>query len=309
MKMSRLLRSSLWLLPAALVLSLAPRVIARAADTKTVFVSFLDEKGAPVTNLQEGDIALGEDGVVRDIVSAKLSTQPISLLLLADTTKVAGGGGVDQKKSAAAAGDMIHDIRAAFAALTAEVLGASPQSEISLMEFGQASITIQPYTSSLDALNKSFTKLVSKPDADSVLLEAITEGAKDLAKRKNIRRAMVSINVEPGNELSKEPPKTILNELLNARSPLFSVALQKGDLKNPTRGAAMPVLTKTTGGRYDFIVGQSALVDIVKLYGNIMLSQYEITYTRPPGPTPQRLMIGHTRPEKLQVLAPAAPPK
>jgi hypothetical protein len=98
---------------------------------------------------------------------------------------------------------MIRDIRAAFSAFAKDMLAANPAHELGLMEFGQASILVTNYTSKIEDIEKGITRLFPKPSADSVLLEAITEAAKDLGKRKNARRAMVSINVEPGTELSK----------------------------------------------------------------------------------------------------------
>src|SRR6185437_9755577 len=83
----------------------------------------------------------------RPIVSVKHATAPMSILMLGDTSKVAGGGGIDQKKSAAAAGELIRDIRAAFTEFSKDIFAASPESEIGVMEFGQASIMVTNFTS------------------------------------------------------------------------------------------------------------------------------------------------------------------
>jgi len=299
-------RISLWVLPLAAVMVLAPVVAARQAN-KTVFITFLDEKGVPITDLKQDEIHVAENGREVQVVSAKLATTPMSITLLGDTTKAAGGGGFNAA-SASSAGEMIRDIRAAFSAFEKDILTASPESEISLTEFGQANIEIVPFTNKSDDIEKGITRLFPKPNADSVLLEAITEAAKELSKRKNGRRAMISINVEPGTELSKEPPNTILNELGKAQAALFSVSLQKGDNKNQSRGIVLPQVAKVTGGRHEIIVGQSALVAKLKETAGFLLSQYEVTYARPAGPTPQRLQAGVTRPN-VTIYATQFPPK
>lgn len=299
---------SLWVLPVALALAIVPSVAARQ-DTKTVYVTFLDASGKPITDLAQNEIALAENAQERPIISAKLATVPMSLLLLGDTTKAAGSGGFSAASSKSqAAGELIRDIRAAFSAFTQDILAASPASEIGLMEFGQASIMITPFTSRLEDIEKGLTRLFPKPGADSVLLEAITEGAKDLSKRKNGRRAMVSINVEPSIELSKQPPNDIMNQLGRAQAPLFSVSLQKGDNRNMSRGVVLPQVAKQTGGRHEAIVGQSNLVERLKDTAGFLLAQYEVTYTRPAGPMPGALQMGTTRPN-VTIYASRFPPK
>jgi hypothetical protein len=299
---------SFWVLPAALMLAVGPVLSARQAN-KTIFVTFLDEKGTPITDLKQDEIALAENGTERQIVSAKRATTPMSILMLGDSTKAAGSGGISAKGGGGgAAGELIRDIRAAFSAFSKDIFAASPESELALMEFGQASIMMQDFTTKPEDIEKAITKLFPKPDADSVLLEAITEGSKELAKRKNARHALVSINVEPSKELSKEPPNTIMNELGKAQAPLFSISLNKGSEGNPNRGVVLPVLAKNTGGRHEQIVGQSALVDMLHATAGFLLAQYEITYTRPAGPTPNTVQVGVRR-QGVTIYATRFPPK
>lgn len=301
---------SLWVLPVALALGFVPAVAARQ-DTKTVYVTFLDEKGNPILDLRQDEIALAENGQERTIVSAKRATSPMSILLLGDTTKVAGSGGLAQSSkggSGNAAGELIRDIRAAFSGFSKDIFAASPASEIGIMEFGQASITVQDFTSKPEDVEKGITRLFPKPDADSVLFEAITEGSKSLGKRPNARRSLISINVEPSKELSKEPPNNIMKELGKAQAPLFSISLQKGDNRNNSRGVVLPQLAKETGGRHEVIVGQSALVDLLHHTAGFLLGQYEVTYTRPAGPMPTLLQVGVKR-LNVTIYATRFPPK
>lgn len=299
---------SLWVLPVALALGFVPAVAARQDSQKTIYITVLDENNVPITDLKLEEIGVFEGGTQRAIISAKRATSPMSILMLGDTSKVAGGGGVDQRKTAQAAGEMIRDIRSAFSEFGKDILAASPESEIGLMEFGQASILITNFTSKPADIEKGITRLFPKPDADSVLLEAIMEGAKELDKRKNMRRAMISINVEPGNEASREPPNNILKGLAQSRAPLYSISLQKGDLRDQRRGVVLPQLAQQTGGRHQIIVGQSALVGLAKGVAAGLINQYEITYTRPAGPMPPGIQVGVLRP-KAQIFASRFPPQ
>lgn len=301
---------SLWVLPVAMALAFAPGLAARQA-TKTVYVTFLDDKGNPITDLKQDEIHVAENGKEVPVVSAKIATTPLSIIMLGDSTKAAGGSGMAQGgkgSSGTAAGDVMVDIRAALNAFSQQLLSKSPESELSLVEFGQANVTIVPYTSKQEDIAKGITHLVSKPDADSVLFEAITEGSKDLAKRKNARHAIISINVEPSNEVSKEPPNAIMKELGKAQAPLFSVSLQKGENRNNQRGVVLPQLATQTGGRHEVIVGQSALVDLLKQTADYLTAQYEITYTRPAGPMPGGIQFGVAR-AGVKILATHFPPQ
>ena len=288
--MKRLQTFALILIPAALVLLAAPRVIARDQDTPKMVYGTLTDKnsGKVLTDLKPEELMIFEDNKMRPPTNVVRATAPMSIVMLADTSATAGGAGLDRRSSSAtAAGDMMHDIRAAFASFAKTMLDANPKNELALMEFGQASIMITDFTSDGDELQKSIMRLNTKPNAASVIMEAIMEASKELGKRKNARRAIVAINVMPDNEQSREPANNIMKELAKDQAAFFSVSLQKGDIKNASRGPILEGFTDKTGGKRDVLVGQSALVDQLKNYADILNAQYEITYNRPAGAPPQ----------------------
>ena len=310
--MKRFLNASFFLIPAALVLLFVPSVAAHQdATTKTVYATWLDKDGKAITDMGPNDAAVFEDGKMRPMTDFKRATTPMSIVMLADTSAAVAGAGLDSRSSSAtSAGDMIHDIRAAFSEFAKFMLAANPKNEIALMEFGQASIMITNFTSNGDELEKSIMRLNSKPNAASVLLEGIMEASKELGKRPNARRAIVTINVMPDNEQSREPANNIMKELAKDRAAFFSVSLQKGDLRNASRGPILEGYADKTGGKRDVIVGQSALVDMVKSYGTILNSQYEISFTRPVGAPPQLLQMA-TAPTRgtVKILQSKFPPQ
>ena len=308
--MNRFLKTALFLIPVACVIAVAPRLSAREQDTtKTVYFTALDKSGKPLTDFTADDVAVFEDGKMRPTVSVKKATTPLSIVLLADTTKTVSGSGIDRRStSGAAAGELIRDIRDAFSAFVAQMSTADPKTEMALMEFGQAAIMVTDFSTKSDDLTKGIGHLVAKPNANSVLLEAIMEGSKELEKRPSPRRALVSINVEPSDEDSKEPANNIMKQLSNARAPLFSVSLQKGDLRNPSRGPVLDGLTDKTGGRHDALVGQSALVGMLKQYADLLNAQMEISFMRPAGAPPQVIQMATPR-KDIKFLQSKFPPK
>jgi hypothetical protein len=257
---------------------------AQSAVDKSIFVSAVDAaSGAPVKGLTAAEFRAREDGTDREVVGLEPATDTLNIVILADTTKNAN--------------TFIQDIRGSIAAFVRQVHAVSPEAQISLMEFGQAAVTVTPYTSSTEDLEKGTTKLVSRPEADSVLLEALIAATESLAKRPSPRRAIVIVNMEPSSERSREDPKKIQEALRNSVAQVWAVSLQKGELRNPTRDIVLGTLTKNTGGRREFLVASSAAESVLKGYADTLTSQYELTYKRPESAKrPLAVQVGVLRP-------------
>jgi VWFA-related protein len=266
---------------------------AEPASDKSIFVAAVDESGKPVKDLTLADVRLREDGTDREITAVKPATEPLQVELLADTTK-----GADE---------VIRDIRVSLAAFVRQVHSNAPDAAISLMEFGQAAVQTVPFSTNTDELEKSINRLVGKPGANSVLLEAIIDASNRLAKRPSPRRAIVILNLEPSDEQSREDPRRIGEALRKSTAQVWAVSLQKGALRNPNRDVVLNNVTKTTGGRREFIVGQSAVETVLKSYADALTSQYEVTYKRPGG-SAKVVQVGVTR-QGVRLHASGFPPE
>ena len=253
---------------------------AQSAGERTIFFAALDEAGKPVKDIKTEDILIREDGVDRELVSVKPSTETLNVMLLADTTPE-----VDE---------MLLDVRKSLIAFVRQVHTVSPEAQISLMEFGQAAVTVVPFTTSDADLEKGVNRLSGKPRSASVLLEAINAASNNLAKRPSPRRAIVALNVEPSDEQSREDPKRIIESLRKSVAQLWSLSIQRGPLKNPQRDVVLNVFTRNTGGAREFIVSQSAAESYLTKYADALTSQYEATYKRP-ATKAQAVQIGTVR--------------
>ena len=302
---ARLLRASLVLVPVTALLALVPGVSARSqAVEKSIFATVLDAQNKPITDLTAAEFGVREDNVIREVVSVKKATGPLYIQILADTTKEAG----TQSMAGAGSAELIRDIRNSLTAMIHHVNTASPESMIAVMEFGQAARQVQDFTNKVADLDKAVNRLFPIPSAASVLLEAIIEGSKQLAKKPSPRRAMIILNIEPGDEQSREPTQKIMSTFAEARASMWAVSLQRGDLKNPARDVVLNRLTQVTGGRREFIVGQSAIEGWLKIYAEGLLNQYEVTFKRPEDRPAQQLASGVTRPG-AKYYASIIPPK
>lgn len=293
---------------AALALT-SPDLTGWEQDEKILYLTALDAKGNVVADLKTGDVLVREDNQDREVVSVKVSTQPLQIVLLADTTKEAGDTGMmTRQDTVAGAAELIRDIRLALTSFTRDIMAANPASKIEVMEFGQAAVPIVKLTSNLADLEKGIGRLFPKPNADSVLLEAIMDASKTLEKAKATRPIITVLNIEPSNEQSIPTPQKMVEELQKSHAQLWAVSLQKTQASNQSRGLVLGTLTKNTGGRRESIVGQQALENLFKQFAANMLGQYEVTYRRPAGTNAKYVQVGVMR-NDLKLLANVIAPK
>jgi hypothetical protein len=215
---------------------------------------------------------------------------------------------MSKQSSQTGSAELIRDIRVSVGSFAKDIATANPESEMQIMEFGQAAVPVTKMTSDLAEIQKGVTRLFPKPNAASVLLEAIIEASKELSKTKSPRRVMVALNIEPGDEQSRQQLKQLGEELVKSRASLWSVSLQVGTQKNAVRGLALDELTKSTGGRREFIQSQAGLEVVMKSFADNLINQYEVHYKRPPGVKPSRVLVGVKR-DGLKLYASAIPPQ
>jgi hypothetical protein len=281
------------LMPVLFVLLIVPSLVARPQGgvDKSLFLTALDGGGKPVKGLTADDILIREDNADRAVVAVKPASQPISVAVLVDTaqgTRVTDAYGTPE--------DYVRDLRTAVGGFAKQLLAQSPDASVTLMEFGQAAITIVPFTQDPTVFASGVNKIVARPGVGSVLLEALAAANNDLAKRPSARRAIVSLNLEPSDEQSREDPKKIVESFRKSGAQLWAVSVQRGGLKNSKRDLVLNDFAKATGGQRDFVVGISAVAGIMKNYADALAQQYEVVYKRPESKKPaQTVQVGNTR--------------
>ena len=196
------------LLPILLVLLLVPAAAVRTQGgvDKSLYLSVLDAAGKPVKDMVADDILIREDNADRQVVAVKPAAQPISVAVLVDTAQ-----GVRVVDAYGTPEEYIRDLRVAVGGFAKQLLGQSPNASISLMEFGQAAITIVKYTSDPMEFDKGVTRIVPRPGVASVLGEALEAANKDLAGRPGGRKAIVSLNCAALKRKGVHSSATLIN--------------------------------------------------------------------------------------------------
>ncbi len=292
-------------LPVSLVLLLVPAAVrTQGGVDKSLYLSVLDAAGKPVKDMVADDILIREDGVDRQVVAVKPAAQPISVAVLVDTAQ-----GVRVVDAYGTPEEYVRDLRVAIGGFAKHLLGQSPNASVSLMEFGQAAITMVKYTSDPMEFDKGVNRIVSRPQVGSVLGEALEAANKDLAQRPGGRKAIVSLNIEPSNEQSFENGKQIGEAFRKSGAQLWSVSVQRGKLQSTKRDVVLNDFAKQSGGQRDFVVGISAVEGILKGYADALVYQYEVVFKRPESNKETKVIQVGTPRQGVKLHASGYPPK
>jgi hypothetical protein len=255
---------------------------AQTTVERTLIVSVVEESGAPVMDLTPADVRVREDGIGGEVVSVRRAQGPLFAQLLVDTTP-----GIEP---------YVSDLRKGLVAFVQHVKQADPAAEVGLMEFGQAAVPVVPITADAEALEKGIRTLFPKPRSASVLLEGIITASTSLMPKSTQRRAIVSFNVEPSDEQSRQAPANMMKALALSGAQVWSLSLQTGNRNNANRDIVLNEVTKRSGGRRDIVVTSSAIEQYLRRYANALLTQYELTYRVANPKQPQLVQTGTTRP-------------
>lgn len=257
---------------------------ARQAVERPVYVSVVDEKGAPVTDLTASDFLVREDGMAREVLRVGRATDPMQIAVLADDTQ--------------AATQMIPDERRG---LQAFVKALHQGNEIALLTFGDRPEILVDYTVTLEALTRGVDRLFARPGSGSSLLQAIVQTTNGFRKREARRPVVVVITTE-GEEFSNDYFVTVLEELFRSRAQLHAIIRQVGDADpandaNRNRSIVLAEGTLATGGRRDYILADTGLPQKLEELATELKSQYLLVYARTQTLIPpKKLQISVRRP-------------
>ena len=280
------------------VLGCGMAVAARAPQggtEKHVIVTVLDaQTNKPVPGLPADAFAIREDNIDREIVKVEHATEPISLILLADTTS--------------SFSKYLRDLRVGTQGFVKEFFDKNPGSSMALWEFGGADIPLVDFTTDAAKLDQAATKLFPKGSMSEVdrtaagsslsgqnivgsaLLEGIISASKKLAKRPETRRVIFSFNSDVSVEVSKMPGQQVQDEVQKADATLFAVSMAENASNGPLRDNVLNVLCPYSGGKRFTIGDITALESALKNVADVLASQYVVTYKRPGGSAKQVLV-------------------
>ena len=204
--------------PIALVMAMAvlPTATLELQRRRSVQVTAIGDKGAPVEGLTPADLVVKEDGKTCTVVEAAPSTARISVALLLDDR-----------------GSDINEIREALAAFGARVQG---RAEVSLISVVPTIATVFDYTAEGAIMMAGIRRLVWRPGpAGGLLLGAIADAADGLRQREAARPAIVVVTFEGSEFKSHRRAPDVLASLERSRATLHVVAVGTPTLRRMSR--------------------------------------------------------------------------
>jgi hypothetical protein len=262
---------------------LAGVLSARAPTSRTLYISAVDSKDAPVTDLTAADLTLKEGGKDREIGSVQAATAPIDVSMVIDD----GGSGVCE----GVAVELINR------------LAGHAQYAIRLINL--QSMLIQSYTSDADKLKTALTKLRQRarvtPDPDQIL-ETVGEAARELQKKKSPRSAIVACTVYGENHKAVDPEEIL--SALKASGASLNVIYAHNSMSGQLLGDG----PRQSGGRSEEANSGDTFQTAGGRIADILAHQYQVSYMLPDGVKPSDRLEVKTSRKGITLLAPTRIP-
>jgi VWFA-related protein len=271
----------------AAALATAPRVVAQAIQ-KSMYVSVVNEAGAPVPDLGPSDFVVREDNVAREVLRVAPADEPMQIALLVDTSQQARN-------------DISH-MRTALPPFVTALTNpneAGRKNEVAIIAFGERPTIFTDYTTSTADLQKGINRIWSQQNSGAYFLDAIVEVVQGFKKREAKRPVIVAIAAE-GLELSYRYYEQVLGPLGDSGAAFYAlmVGTPFNDLTDEGRSRSIVLDrgTAITGGNREQLLTPMALGDRLKLLANELTHQYRITYARPQSLIPpEKVTVTTTR--------------
>ena len=243
--------------------------------TRTVYISAVDNKDAPVDGLTAADFTIKEDGKTREIVSAEIARTPIEAVLMLDDSGL-GLGAIRQ-----GAGQFVETLQG--------------RAEFAIITMAGRNLPLVDFTADPPTLYAGLQKMLTRNVPSTYILDGLVEVAQTLQRRKAVRPVILLVVVE-GEELSSARPEVVTNEIQKSGAKLYYVGLgppatqgnrpayaaaragESTEDESGRRNAVIGSAPGNSGGRSEQILQPSGLPGLLKQIAVELAGQYAVTY-------------------------------
>jgi len=244
--------------------------------TVKAFVSVVDSTGSPVNGLKAEDFTLVEDSQQVEIKSVSMADEPISIVLLMDTSGSMTGTGINAAKSAAAS----------------FVTSLSAEDRVAVVTFNDAIETVVDFTTDHQSARDRISLIDATRNAGTCLYDAAYRAVQMTATVPSGRRAVVLFTDGMDEKASGGPCSVnTADDVIKiateggTRTPVYTMGMGRVDENTLKR------LAGNTGGRYFFSPDASRVDVIFRELSNSLRSQYAIEYSSTAGPGAHTLAV------------------
>jgi hypothetical protein len=275
------------LLVAALALTWPGRLAAQAIQ-RAMYVSVVNEAGAPVPDLGTADFVVREDNVAREVLRVEPAVDPMQVAVLVDNS--------------AASRDNISHMRQALPSLVAALTDgpAGQRNEVTIVAIGERPTVLADYSTNRAALQKGIDRIWSLHDSGAYLLDGIIEVCQGFKKREAGRPVIVALTAE-GPEFSNRQHDQVVDPLKASGAAFNAIIIGRpsSSLSSEARerGLVLDEGTRTTGGARVEILAVESLSLKLKQLADQLTHQYKVTYARPQSLIPpERFAVATSKP-------------
>jgi Ca-activated chloride channel family protein len=233
-------------------------------------VTVADTNGRYVTDLDQGDFNVFEDGVKQDVTFFNKTNLPIALALMLDTS-----ASMDTK------------LQTAQEAAIGFVRRLRPQDVAEVIDFDSRVTILANFTNNGGELEQAIRK--TSAGGSTSLYNAVYIALKDLKKQvaknvEEIRRRAIVVLSDGEDTSSLLPFDEVLDLAKRSETAIYGIGLRSHEGATESRGFreaefVLRQLSQETGGRAFF---PNQTLDLAKVYGQIsdeLSSQYTVGYT------------------------------
>lgn len=241
------------------------------------FVSVVDSTGSPVNGLKAEDFTLVEDSQQVEIQSISIADEPISLVLVIDTSGSMTGTGINAAKSAAAS----------------FITSLAAEDRVAVVTFNDDIATVVDFTTDHQSARDRISLIDATRGAGTCLYDAAYQSVQMTATVPSGRRAVVLFT----DGVDEKASGGVCS--VNTADDVIKIATE-GGTRTPiyTMGMGTTVdqnllkrLASNTGGRFFFSPDATRVDVIFRELSNSLRSQYAIEYSSKSGPGAHTLAV------------------
>lgn len=234
-----------------------------ASELVTTAVTVRDADGRLITDLEQKDFIVEEDGVVQSITQFTKERVPISLSLALDIS--------DSMR-----GQRMADARAALAKFLDSLL--AEEDEASLLGFNHEARLYEPWTTEKAGMRARLESI--RPSGGTALYDAI-DAALPLFEARQHPRAAILVVSDGADTASDTTPTLLKQKLVRSDVFLYAIGIDSRDARNSTRinPFTLNELTSQGGGYTEIITSAEELGPATERIAEELNNQYVIGYT------------------------------
>jgi VWFA-related protein len=249
-------------------------------EVRSLTVTVTDDKGNPVDGLAPEEVALLENGVLRDLTALAPDTRPLAAAVLVDTS------------AAVASSFRLSMVDSIDAFLKRLPMGST----YALWTTGDRPTKVVDYTDDTAAARKALTRVA--PQGGNTMLDAIVEASRELKQKEGARTAVVVVTAV-GVEFSSRDRYRVVEEAQKNAELFLAVQVEEGESSFEERSSYNHVLgelTKKTGGLHETTLSSMGVDSALRKLSAQLRSRYRLSYATVPQLKSRKIELKVARP-------------